>query len=308
MTTVFDSVVTKENDHTNLLRNIMERHPKAAAAVLSHLIGRPISEVEAASLQYTTQQSFAGPNGREIPDLFVQGRDLHCLIEAKMDPTLELTEGQKSGYRGCFPDYGDCHLSFLVPSEWRHVASIDLIRDLLPDYIAVHSSSWRGLIRELEQTSQSINDAVLDEVISFWKWRFQLEHMTPQERNSLDIWTEEKYSAIRKLEKTLTQAKGLFDARGFETELETSDTYSYGFYVKQGRMYLLWVGIWTKAPAPLSFGFHSSKMNWLRPKLLPLTSYTAHDHHLWPLSAETWDEPEKLYEVVSSFLRSHPVS
>ena len=49
MSTIFDNVVTKENDHTQLLRNIMERHPKAAKAVLSYLMEREVSEVEAAS-------------------------------------------------------------------------------------------------------------------------------------------------------------------------------------------------------------------------------------------------------------------
>lgn len=305
MSTVFDSVVTKENDHTNLLRNIMERHPKAAAAVLSHLLSRDISEVDAASLEFTTQHPFSGFNGREIPDILVEGRNFHCLIEAKVDPVLELTDGQKRGYRDCFPYTGDCHLSFLVPNEWKHIASLEQVRTVLPSTISIHISYWRELIRRLEQVSKSLTDEVLNEAINFWKWRFQLEHMTPQERESLNPWTEEKYSAIRKLEKTLAQAKGLFDARNFETELGTSDTDSYGFYIKRGRSYILWIGIWTKSPTPLSFGFHSKESNWLRPGELPLAPSTAYDHHLWPLESETWDDPEKIYAKVNSFLQSY---
>jgi hypothetical protein len=307
MPTIFDSVVTKENDHTNLLRNILERHPKAAAVALSYLLGSKISEVEAATLTFSTQHSFLGPNGREIPDMLVEGPGFRCLIEAKVDPTLELTDGQKAGYRGCFPESGNCHLAFLVPGEWKHLSSVEKVRSALPKHIAVRAAYWRGLVNELVIVSASLNDAILDEAINFWKWRFQLERMTPDERNSLNLWSEEKYSAMRKLEKTLTQAKGLFDARGYETELETSDTYSYGFYIKRNRQYLLWVGIWTKAPAPLSFGFHSTKSNWLRPKEIPFTSHTSNSHHLWPIGPETWDEPERLYETVELFLQSHPV-
>jgi hypothetical protein len=52
MATVFDNIVTKENDHTNLLRSIMERHPKASATILSCLLTPlEISETEAASLR-----------------------------------------------------------------------------------------------------------------------------------------------------------------------------------------------------------------------------------------------------------------
>ena len=308
MSTIFDSVVTKENDHTNLLRNIMERYPKAAAAVLSYLLDRNVSDVDAGSFEFSTQHPFAGVNGREIPDIFVKGKGFHCIIEAKVDPTLDLTEGQKRGYQGCFLNAGDRYLSFLVPNEWRHSASVEQIRTILPSAstISIHIAHWRELISRLEDVSTSVADTILDEAINFWKWRFQFERMTPQERDSLNTWSDEKYSAIRKLEKTLTQAKGYFDARNFKTELDTSDIDSYGFYIKRGQLYILWIGIWTKAPTPLSFGFHSKQLNWLRPKVLPLAPSTAHNYHLWPLESETWDDPEKLYLCVSSFLQSHP--
>ena len=82
MSTIFDNVVTKENDHTQLLRNIMERDPMAAAAVLSYLINRDVSEVEAASLEFRTQCLFWGANGREIPDILVEGIRPHFPISA----------------------------------------------------------------------------------------------------------------------------------------------------------------------------------------------------------------------------------
>jgi hypothetical protein len=308
MTTIFDNIVTKENDHTNLLRNIMERHTKVAAAVISYMLKRDVSQVEAASFEFSTQHSFLSESGREIPDILVRGPNFRCLIEAKIDPTLGLTDGQKRGYRGCFTDTGERHLCFLVPNEWKHAAGIDEVRTLLANAISVPPPShWREVVRVLEEVSKTLADTILDEAISFWKWRFQFKPMTPQERDSLSIWPEERYSAVRKLEKTLDQAKGLFDARNFKTELETSDVYSYGFYIKREKSYILWVGIWTKAPAPLSFGFHSTKMDWLRPKELPLAPTVANDHHLWPLPSETWDDSEKLYAYVNDFLQSHVV-
>jgi hypothetical protein len=298
--------VTKENDHTNLLRNIMERSPNVASVILTYLLNRDVTEDEAGSFEFSTQHSFSGLNGREIPDILVKGKGFRCLIEAKIDPALELTDGQKRGYPACFIGNGEQHLSFLVPSEWKHAASIDQVRRLLSDKtVSVCTSYWRELIKNLEAVSKSLNDEVLNEAIRFWKWRFEPNPMTAQEREFLNTWSEEKYSAIRKLEKTIDKAKGLFDARDFKTEPERSDIRTYGFYIKRGGSYLLWIGIWTKSPTPLSFGFHATAPNWLRPALLPSAPSTANDYHLWPLESETWDEPEKIFEEVKSFLESH---
>ena len=306
MSTVFDNVVTKENDHTHLLRNIMERDPKAAAVVLSYLIGRNVSEVETASLEFRTQCSFLGVNGCEIPDILVEGSGFRCLIEAKVDPTLELTDAQKAGYPACLEGDGERHLAFLVPSDWKHTASAEKVQTLVPAPVRVHTSYWQELIGRLDNISALLTDEVLIEAIRFWKWRFQLEPMTTQERESLDSWSAERYSAVRKLEKTISQAKGLFDARNFETELETSYTDSYGFYIKRADKYLLWIGIWTPSQVPLSFGFHANSRRWLRPMNHPSAPINVENHLMWPLESETWDNPEKLYAKVKSFLDTYP--
>jgi hypothetical protein len=306
MATIFDNVVTKENDHTQLLRNIMERDPKAAAAVLSFLINRDVSEVEAASLEFRTQCLFLGVNGREIPDILVEGSGFRCLIEAKIDPTLELTDGQKAGYQACLEGDGERHLVFLVPSDWRHTASAEQVQTLVPATVRVRTSYWRELVERLDKNCAPLADDVLIEAIRFWKWRFQLEQMTTQERESLELWSAERYSAVRKLEKTISQAKGLFDARNFETELETSFTDSYGFYIKRAPKYLLWIGIWTPSKVPLSFGFETKSRRWLRPANPPSAPIAVQDHLMWPLESETWDNPEKLYAKVKSFLDAYP--
>jgi hypothetical protein len=130
--------------------------------------------------------------------------------------------------------------------------------------------------------------------------------MNTQERESLESWSAERYSAVRKLEKTISQAKGLFDARDFETELETSFTDSFGFYIKRGPKYLLFIGIWTPSKVPLSFGFDTKLRRWLRPANPPSAPITVQDHFMWPLESETWDNPEKLYTKVKAFLDAYP--
>jgi hypothetical protein len=272
MQTIFESIVRKENDHTNLLRNVMERYPRVAASTLSYLIGRSFSEADAASFLFRTQCSFSGLDGREVPDLRVEGQDFRCLIEAKVDPGLHLTSAQQDGYRGFFESVGEKHLCFLVPDRWQHSESIDRVRaSLQSSDIAVYERRWRGLVETLKDAAKAVGDPILSEVISFWKWRFEIESMSPKEKDSLNAWSSEQYLAFRKLQKTIDQAKDLFASRGYETELETSFTTSYGFYLKRGRLYLLWIGIWAPTSIPLTYGFHATKSIWLRPNPIPLS-------------------------------------
>jgi hypothetical protein len=306
MRTIFESVVRKENDHTNLLRNFMERHHQAAASTLSYLVGRSVSDAEAACFEFRTQRSFFGQGGREVPDLLVEGHDFRCLIEAKIDPGLQLTRAQQDGYKGCFESVGERHLCFLVPDSWKHPEIVERVRASLQSVgIAVHLRRWRELVEGLTDTVESLGDAILIEAISFWKWRFEVENMSLNEKEFLNAWSGEQYTAFRKLQKTIDQARDLFDARGgFETELETSYTDSYGFYLKRTRKYLLWIGIWTPSQVPLSYGFHATKSIWRRPNPIPVSPISIDEHNLWPLGPETWDNSEKIYASVKSFIDS----
>ncbi len=112
MTTIFDGVIRKENDHTNLLRNVLESFPVATAAILSCLTGNVISEAEASGFTYETQHCFVGPEGRDVPDLTVRREDFFAIIEAKVDPLLGLSERQLAGYRSCFNREKTQHLAF----------------------------------------------------------------------------------------------------------------------------------------------------------------------------------------------------
>jgi hypothetical protein len=310
MQTIFESVVRRENDHTNLLRNVMERHPQVAASALSYLVGKNVSEADAKSFEFRTQCSFLGPGGREVPDLLVEGQvegqGFRCIIEAKIDPGLELTPAQQDGYKACFESVGEQHLCFLVPDRWEYSESVGrVLKSHKGVGIAVHESSWRELVEKLTDTVKSLGDPVLIEAISFWKWRFEVENMSSKEKEFLNSWSGEQYLAFRKLQKTIDQARDLFDARGgYETELETSYTDSYGFYLKRARKYLLWIGIWAPSPVPLSYGFHATKSIWRRPNPIPVSPISILQHNLWPLGPETWDSPEKIYANVKSFIGS----
>ena len=297
MPNIFDSVVKNENDHTNLLRNIMERYPKVAAAILSHLLGQEFSETRAASFDFRTQRLFRSQSGHAIPDIVIDGPGFHCVIEAKIDPALGPTSEQSQGYPGCFEGKGEEHLFFLVPRDWKHR---NLVR-------AGKVHTWQELISEVEKVCASSNDEMLNEALSFWKGRFEMERMTPREKETLSSWPA-GYGAIRKMQKAIIQTKGLFEVRNdtFEVQLETpSGADSYGFYLKRAGKYLLWIGMWEKSQTPLEFGYHSKAADWLRPAKPPSAPCKTNNYALWALEPETWSAPEKIYEKVSLFLDSY---
>jgi hypothetical protein len=305
MHTIFDSLVTKENDHTNLLRNVMGRYPQVAATILTFLIGREVSGREAEALEFRTQHLFSGLDGREVPDLLVEGPNFRCLIEAKIDPELPMTPAQAYGYKGCFESVGERYLCFLVPEDWKHAKIAEQVKKSVEDLIKVRLCTWRELVERLDETSEAHNNPILAEAISFWKWRFEVLAMSSKEKEFLNAWSGEQYSAFRKLEKSIDQTKKLFDARGYQTESETSFTESYGFYIKRGHSYQLWVGIWAQSPRPLSYGFHPTRPAWIRPNPMPVSPLSTSDGYpLWPLGPETWGDPEKIFSNLKSFLDS----
>lgn len=309
MSTIFDSLVTTENDHTNLLRSIMERDPKIASMILTFLTGSAISELIAASLEYRNQRTFAAKEGREIPDIFVEGKTIECLIEAKVDPFLGLTEKQRKGYLGCFhSDQKAKHLCLLVPLRWKHTADIESVRRTLQQRnISLRVSSWTNLARELGSriSEDSVSD-VLREVAHFWNWRFEADPMTDHELQILRSWSGETYSAVRKLERTVDQLKAIYDAEGIKTEKDTDRTW-YGFYLKRGEHYVLWIGIWADAPAPLCFGYEVDKAEWITPSFPSAEGQLIKKNRVWTLPPETWDSPERAYEILKQVVKGRRI-
>lgn len=313
MSTIFDNVVTSENNHTELLCNMMKRSPQMAGTSLSCFMEQKISEEDAAKFIYDTQHPFMGPDGRQIPDLKVLGENLQCLVELKIDPGLGLTPKQLDGYASCFSiEKEDKHLCFLVPNDWKHSRVIAQISNTLEGQrIHVHRCYWQDLIPKLSERVATIEDKLLKEVVSFWKWRFEIIQMTAEERESMKTWSGEKYRAMRKLQKTIDEAKKLFDVRQYQTESETAYVDTYGFYIMRGNKYLLWVGIWDAAPAPLSYGYRLEGPDWLKPSSIPsggiIVSTTVpknHRYHIWALPQETWDNAEMIYNQAASFIQN----
>lgn len=307
MPTIFDNVATKENDHSQLVRNLMDRSPLAATTLLEFFTGLKFPESEAAHFAYQTQQSSKGPNGREIPDIAVHGVNFQCLVEVKVDPNLGLNPNQLKGYASCFiPKKRLQHLCFLVPHNWKHSNQLELVRKSLDGQdIQVRLCTWPDLVAKLSDAVAKTNDALLKEVLSFWKWSFEIIKMTPDEREFLKNWSGEKFRPFRKLEMTVDKAKKRFK-ENYETE-DCSNSEEYGFYIKRGNTYLLWIGIWDKASAALSYGYQLDQQNWLKPSGNQPGGETLREgkvsFHLWKFPESAWDDAEDVYDQVVSHLK-----
>ena len=117
MESIFETIVRHENDHTNLLRNILDRYPNAASVILTYLLGAKESPWDASKYEYTTQSHFHGDDGRAIPDIQIEGPGFRCLIEVKVGVTVPFTKAQQEEYAGCFQSGIENHLCYLVPAE-----------------------------------------------------------------------------------------------------------------------------------------------------------------------------------------------
>ena len=114
-------------------------------------------------------------------------------------------------------------------------------------------------------------------------------------------WKGEHYIAMRRLQRTVDQARKNFELTGFETEAELSGISEYGFYLKRDNRYEFWVGIWADLDAPLLFGYEQQRTSWRRPSPRPLPDLTFKNYDLWRLGPETWGDPNKLFQTVKEF-------
>ncbi len=301
MDSIFETIVRHENDHTNLLRNILDRYPVVAAVILDHLLGVRESAWDVSTYEYRTQSSFDSDDGRAIPDIRIEGDRFRCLIEVKVSPTVPFTKAQLEEYANCFEPEWENHLCYLVPREHR-----EFQRHVTKDYegtngTKIHYRDWSTLMDTFSDELKARPQGVLLEAEAFWKRTFSVVTMTEAHMSFLSNWNGESYIAMRNLEHTIDQARKLFDVSEIETEAEMANVREYGFYLKNGKRYEMWIGIWADLDAPLLFGFHQKSTSWRRPSLRPTPDLTFKDYDLWRLGAETWGNPTKLFEAVTSF-------
>jgi hypothetical protein len=302
MPTIFDDLVTIENDFTNLLRGILERQPSLLVPGLYRLAGIELKQRDLITAALRTQTVFAGANGRAIPDLLIETESFRCLIEIKIDPGLPLSEAQKQGYESCFSGPKRRYLGFLVPDNWQYKHQFEQIRSSDCSQLNTILSTWPELVKAIEPEVKKIGDPVLNEALLFLSETFEAHKMTPKEESSLAQWPNDTVSALRKLELTLQQAKKIFASRGLGTEFEKPSFDEHGFYLKQDGVYLLWIGIWSKAPAPLSFGYNTSHPRWRKLSPTAPPDRVNDGYLLWKLLPETWDDASLLVQQVSRFL------
>jgi len=270
--------------------------------ILTYLLGAKGSPWDASKYEYMTQSHFDGEDGRAIPDIQIEGPGFRCLIEVKVSVSVPFTKAQLEEYADCFRSGTENHLCYLIPAERRDYPNQDRDRKGT-NGTQIHYRDWAGLIRVILEDLKLRPDAVLLEAARFWERTFSVVKMTEANMSFLSAWNGENYIAMRRLERTVDQARKLFAVSDFETEAEYTGVSEYGFYLKRDKRYELWVGIWADADldTPLLFGFHQRNIGWRRPCSSPQPDLAFKNYDLWRLDAETWGDPNKLFETVKAF-------
>lgn len=124
---IFDKLVTKEDDYTQLLHNLMLRSDKFRDKVLSLLFPDELADLIKPS-EIKTQYPLPNKCGR--PDIFIRTAELCLLIEVKTELYRGMTSNQSclvderkefSGYAGYLLRVAKeirRHLVYLVPEGW----------------------------------------------------------------------------------------------------------------------------------------------------------------------------------------------
>ena len=86
MQSIFEAIVRHENDHTNLLRNLLDRDANVASAVLTYLLGDKEGGWDTASYHYMSQSCFMSDDGKAIPDIRIDGSRFPLLDRSKSQP------------------------------------------------------------------------------------------------------------------------------------------------------------------------------------------------------------------------------
>ncbi len=253
------------------------------------------------TLVYKLQHSFVGERCEHIPDLTVCGNDFWCVVEVKVDPSLELQNSQQEGYSECFRER-DGVLWFITPKAYKHWGVIESLRHSADRQ--VEHSHWEDLVIAIEQ-SVDLTDSVMAEIVQFWKETFPAVQMSEPNIATLEQWQPETFVALRKGEALLDEVGKIVDARGtYKISRETSCD-EYGFYLKQGDSFLLWIGMWRSATAAFAAGIRDQRAKEWRvvPSNIPDDLYAVGDNwHLRNLPRAAWKNSSAFVTEINRLL------
>jgi hypothetical protein len=252
---VFYKLVRDENSYTQLLCNLLRRSQE-----LRHRFAALFVPEKYAGLITRDQvrpQTILPECG--IPDIVVQNQQLSLLVEVKVTASRGLTcnqevigtAGRESGYLKFLLGTSSAHrcLGFLVPRDWAYGEELQrALNEATEVYrVAFKVRYWDEVVNEIHTVLATAHDPFLEEFRVLLAERFGPMSFVGQELTML-FTKEFPIRAVRKLDILVEELADKSKAAGFELEWtkSTERLNENGFYLKQGKEYLLWFGVWTE--------------------------------------------------------------
>jgi len=231
---IFSKAIRDENAHSQLFCNLMSHSKPFRALAFKFLFGNRLPKND-----LTVHSQFnLGDEGRPDIKISINGSRDCRFVEVKLDKNCPPTRYQRLGYGV------PTALVFLVPRGWKY-------RDEIPAGSALRL--WSDLAGELELDQDLLaGDIFVREYLLLLNLTFPSIRFNRAEIKIMtDTSKEQLITVARKLHRIVDALAVHFaglEVKGHKLGIEWGDTDSeYGFTIKVGKGYLLWVGMWSQA-------------------------------------------------------------
>lgn len=256
---IFDGIVSKENEYTQLFCNMMGRYDDFRGRVLKLLLGNGMTVGGEEQIEVQDRSSEAG-----CPDIKISSADLYVLIEVKTDPKCPLSKyqdlvwegGTFTGYAGeaCKQNKKKSRvLVYLVPQGWEQWKWLEQKRESLKSKLNavrldVQIKSWEDLLKAAEQASCA-SAPLMEEFIKLMAKTFKPLKFDKEELDILfSARSQTAYDAVIKAMMIVDRVREFARAKGYGSQIEGKVVkfQEYGVYFKTVRGEdLLWFGIFS---------------------------------------------------------------
>ena len=271
MKSIFHNLVTKEDDFTQLLCNLMERLDDFRASILSLFL--PEAYASKITAEQIRIQGHLGEDGR--PDIEIATCDLYAQIVVKIDLRRELTQSQKvepdpeAELKGYLVHLSkrperERRLLFLVPKHWDSLQGLENSiahqkNALSTSGVEIGIKYWEDVLNVINHGNPTSSNPFVEEFRNLLAERFG-----PITFSMEDIHLfENAWHTVRQMQTLIDQIGKKGKALGYTVKTsKTKDEYGI-YFGNPGGNEQLFVGMWAlfcqEHGFPLCFGVQNSK-------------------------------------------------
>jgi hypothetical protein len=257
---IFFKLVTKEDDYTQLLCNLMKRDRDFCVRVLTLFLGKDLIR-DLTRVHFSTQRHLPKRRGR--PDLIIETSKLYVIVEVKTEPHRGCTQRQEliavNGYLRQLAEQSEsgklAALIFLVPNNWKFRRKIegDIEKWQAATQVVVALKSWMDILAVLSTDREAF--PFLTDFKVLLSERFGPIDFDSREAQSM-FASDFPLPTILKINAVIEGLRKKAGKRATALEVHKDET---GFYLKKGSRLLLYVGCWLafwedNHPFPICFG------------------------------------------------------